>query len=821
MEENQGGYIIKQNDKEFILLIETVDEKLKIKCQNTSSGDFYCSEDYDLQCLQNINPCFNSFKNIYEVKQVLNSAIENIKVGLADGGENQLLIFFYLILISEQITIKFPLIKDNNMKSIEIASSLRSSNVNPEYLDSLEQKIENFDGENNTSNENILKNEVKKLFKETQQLEQKSETLRQNNDLLVKENQKLLEMNKLYENEIKKYHEQNQDNENIENNNDEENVENGNNNEENFEINEGNAEEQEDGNVNEENENDEAHDEKVNIQNNEVNEDNIKIEDNVADSNEENHNNEENELNMANNENHINEKEENGESNENELQNQENGAEEGNEEQNEENQENEQNDENVGGEENVENEEQNEENQENDQNEQENHDNVENEQNEENQANIENEQNEENVENQENENEEHNENGQKEENQEKDENLENEEDKIKNEENENQNNDEEQNQQQKEINVENEQNNENQEQENKNLEQNEEQEEPIEFEYYIQNQHDNFTYKNQSNIKNDKNSEISKPKQSSINVKYIFSQNLEKPQKKINNNLSNINKNINYINSYNNYNNNKYSKNVHVSTYFKNKTSFEDFAIGNKNNTIYESSSSKFDQIDYNYSNENNIIYVSQSAFRAKPQTKIETKPIYKFNNQNFNIIKFSSNKSKTPITPTKGNIIRSKTELTLIEEKITNKTYKIQLHLLYKASINSDSSLIFHELCNNINSTVVLIKTKQGNRFGGFTRRTWNGHNISKKDDDAFIFSLDKMKTYDVIKNQEAIICAEDFGPIFSGYQIRIPNEVFKKGGTTDKKGLGYNTTVDYELTNGNRNFGVEEIEVYEVQIK
>ena len=38
-------------------------------------------------------------------------------------------------------------------------------------------------------------------------------------------------------------------------------------------------------------------------------------------------------------------------------------------------------------------------------------------------------------------------------------------------------------------------------------------------------------------------------------------------------------------------------------------------------------------------------------------------------------------------------------------------------------------------------------------------------------------------------------------------------------KGGTTYKKGLNYYTTEDFELTNGNQNYGVKDIEVYEVE--
>lgn len=90
---------------------------------------------------------------------------------------------------------------------------------------------------------------------------------------------------------------------------------------------------------------------------------------------------------------------------------------------------------------------------------------------------------------------------------------------------------------------------------------------------------------------------------------------------------------------------------------------------------------------------------------------------------------------------------------------------------------------------------------------------------NICKKDDDAFIFSIDKNKAYDVIPGQNAIGCYPNFGPVFFGCQIRIYDNFLTKGGTTYKKGLNYNTTEDFELTNGNQNFGVRDIEVYGVQ--
>ena len=165
-----------------------------------------------------------------------------------------------------------------------------------------------------------------------------------------------------------------------------------------------------------------------------------------------------------------------------------------------------------------------------------------------------------------------------------------------------------------------------------------------------------------------------------------------------------------------------------------------------------------------------------------------------------------------------KGDIIHSTEELELITRKINKGNKKITLNLLYKATVDSDKAEAFHDKCDQAQSSLVLIETDKGKRFGGFTSCSWAGECIDKKDEDAFIFSLDKMSVYENIPGEDAIGCYPKFGPIFLGCQIRIYDNSFAKGGTTFEKGLNYNTEEDFELTGGERIFGVKEIEVYEV---
>ena len=164
-------------------------------------------------------------------------------------------------------------------------------------------------------------------------------------------------------------------------------------------------------------------------------------------------------------------------------------------------------------------------------------------------------------------------------------------------------------------------------------------------------------------------------------------------------------------------------------------------------------------------------------------------------------------------------NIIKEEDEIENVLNKISEKCPGCRYKLLYKGSRDGDTANDFHSRCDDAEKTLVIVEDNYGNRFGGFTTQDWGGQYLQKKDDDAFIFSVDKNKIYEVIPDQNAIGCYPNFGPVFFGCQIRIYDNFLTKGGTTYKKGLNYKTTEDFELTNGNQNFGVRDIEVYEIE--
>ena len=165
-------------------------------------------------------------------------------------------------------------------------------------------------------------------------------------------------------------------------------------------------------------------------------------------------------------------------------------------------------------------------------------------------------------------------------------------------------------------------------------------------------------------------------------------------------------------------------------------------------------------------------------------------------------------------------NIIKHPGELDEISSRIQRILNKknIKYKIIFRSNIDGDAASIFHEKCDKIKNTLVLIKASGNKRFGGFTTETWDGNDINKKDEKSFIFSIDKMKIYDIIPGENAINCNPDLGPVFLG-QIKLLDNFFTQGGTTSTKGKNFKTLEDFEITDGAEKFGVQEVEVYQIK--
>jgi len=177
------------------------------------------------------------------------------------------------------------------------------------------------------------------------------------------------------------------------------------------------------------------------------------------------------------------------------------------------------------------------------------------------------------------------------------------------------------------------------------------------------------------------------------------------------------------------------------------------------------------------------------------------------------------------------SKIIKDMKEIDFIIKKINNifeeqdlEFYNMELK--YSATEDGDACTIFHSLCDGLCPILALVKTKKGKRFGGFTTEPYQSSNTfkGKVDDQAFIFSIDKKKTYEVEKGTKAVCSYKNYGPVFYGYEycnIYLIGNFLSVEGNVAKKGDRFKTTEDYEINGGEKKFLATEVEVFQVILR
>ncbi len=107
------------------------------------------------------------------------------------------------------------------------------------------------------------------------------------------------------------------------------------------------------------------------------------------------------------------------------------------------------------------------------------------------------------------------------------------------------------------------------------------------------------------------------------------------------------------------------------------------------------------------------------------------------------------------------------------------NELLSLQLEkwaLVYRASRDRFEADDFHEKCDGVTSTLTVIKTTNGNVFGGFTEKAWHSSGEQPvSDPNAYIFSLvnKRVKPFKAAcsnNGERAIFGGSSWGPIFGG---------------------------------------------------
>ena len=158
--------------------------------------------------------------------------------------------------------------------------------------------------------------------------------------------------------------------------------------------------------------------------------------------------------------------------------------------------------------------------------------------------------------------------------------------------------------------------------------------------------------------------------------------------------------------------------------------------------------------------------------------------------------------------------------------EKNMNKKVNY-LKLLYKGTRDGEGMGNIKPRAFNINNIVLLVRSKSGYRFGGFTSICFeeiSGNDRYKSDDKSFVFSLDRKDTYSIVVKDQAIRLSPERAFMFG------PNDIWVYGNFLSGKsgnGLGGYTgqeTYDYKglgaaLSGMNKQyFALQEVEAYEV---
>ena len=165
----------------------------------------------------------------------------------------------------------------------------------------------------------------------------------------------------------------------------------------------------------------------------------------------------------------------------------------------------------------------------------------------------------------------------------------------------------------------------------------------------------------------------------------------------------------------------------------------------------------------------------------------------------------------------------RNKVKL-LFNEKIPK-----GLNLLYSGFDREE----FFEKCNGKDNLLFLIHDERGKKYGGYmsSKLIKNEKEDEKgkiiRDEKSFIFNLDSLKKFTVIKPEQAIIIRDDylicFGGNFSGNDFFIyDNKAVKFYGDMREKVGSYNTDsygdYNYETTGGKGSCKMNELKIYQL---
>ena len=225
---------------------------------------------------------------------------------------------------------------------------------------------------------------------------------------------------------------------------------------------------------------------------------------------------------------------------------------------------------------------------------------------------------------------------------------------------------------------------------------------------------------------------------------------------------------------------------------------------------------SEINELKDNISNlkENNIRYENENKKLWDEINKLKESQI-KFSNKDDAINSFDS------------KIIESKDNINFILDYIkkNDKTLNIsKIKLLFRGSRDGERTKTCHELCDNKQHVLIIMKSETGYIFGGYSKIGFKANKILeyKIDNNCFLFSLNLKKIYPVIKDKN-VIChtRETSGLCFFGSLMFYDYFMSKKDWPNlnmDIKQYFNNLETVYEMNGGEEYFKCDELEVFQL---
>ena len=128
--------------------------------------------------------------------------------------------------------------------------------------------------------------------------------------------------------------------------------------------------------------------------------------------------------------------------------------------------------------------------------------------------------------------------------------------------------------------------------------------------------------------------------------------------------------------------------------------------------------------------------------------------------------------------------------------------------------SRDGNQSSVYHQLCDNKENLLTLIETDNNIKFGGFASKSWGVSNqfIEK----AFMFSLNQMKKFERLNNNNAMFDGSSYGPVFgNAWDIYINSTMTSGCEQYNNNSIFFKK---YEITN-NGSFNIKEMEIFQIE--